>query len=135
AHWQTAAKYFLGLALLAFVLWWYWGSKFDADGKLIGPGLKDTFQKPIRWTPFLLAAGVWTVGLLITFYRWYILVRALDLPFRLRDALRLGLIGCYFNAYLPGSVGGDILKAAFIAREKPGRRTAAVATVLMDRGV
>jgi uncharacterized membrane protein YbhN (UPF0104 family) len=48
--------------------------------------------------------------------------------------LRLGLIGCYFNTFLPGSVGGDILKAAFIAREQ-NRRTAAVATVLMDRAV
>jgi uncharacterized membrane protein YbhN (UPF0104 family) len=32
-----------------------------------------------------------------------------------------------------GSVGGDLFKAVFIAHEQPGRRTEAVATVLLDR--
>jgi uncharacterized membrane protein YbhN (UPF0104 family) len=52
----------------------------------------------------------------------------------LRDAFRLGLVGYFFNTFLPGSVGGDLLKAAFIAREQK-RRTVAVSTVLIDRGV
>ena len=30
-------------------------------------------------------------------------------------------------------MGGDLFKAIFIAREQPGRRTEAVATVLVDR--
>src|SRR5207253_1649802 len=64
--------------------------------------------------------------------RWYFLVRAQDLPFTLPSALRLGLIGFYFNAFLPGAVGGDIIKAAFIAREQ-SRRTVAITTVIMDR--
>jgi uncharacterized membrane protein YbhN (UPF0104 family) len=42
------------------------------------------------------------------------------------------LIGCYYNAFLPGSVGGDIIKAATLARGQE-RRTVAVATVIMDR--
>src|SRR5262249_17571208 len=62
------------------------------------------------------------------------LVRAQNLPFSLRDAFRLGLVGYFFNTFLPGSVGGDLLKAAFIAREQE-RRTVAVSTVLIDRGV
>jgi glycosyltransferase 2 family protein len=32
-----------------------------------------------------------------------------------------------------GNVGGDLFKAVFIAREQPGRRTLAVATVFVDR--
>jgi uncharacterized membrane protein YbhN (UPF0104 family) len=48
--------------------------------------------------------------------------------------MRLGLIGYYLSTFLPGSVGGDIIKAAFIAREQR-RRTVAVATVLIDRAV
>src|SRR5262249_54266655 len=64
--------------------------------------------------------------------RWYVLVRAQGLPFRLSDAVRLGLAGFFFNTFLPGSVGGDVVKAAFLAREQ-NRRTVAVATVLMDR--
>jgi uncharacterized protein (TIRG00374 family) len=62
------------------------------------------------------------------------LVRAVGLPFRLSDALRLGLIGFFFNIFLPGSIGGDAIKAVFLAREH-SRRTVAVATVIMDRAI
>ncbi len=82
---------------------------------------------------FLLAGFVlYSFAVLLTLLRWYVLVRALGLPLRLRDALRFGLIGTFFNAFLPGSVGGDIIKAAALARGQT-RRTAAVATVIMDR--
>jgi uncharacterized protein (TIRG00374 family) len=72
-------------------------------------------------------------AVVMTFVRWYLLVRAQDLPFTLPDALRLGFIGFFFNSVMPGSVGGDIIKAAFLAREKPDRKTVAVSTVIMDR--
>jgi uncharacterized protein (TIRG00374 family) len=61
------------------------------------------------------------------------LVRALGLVFRLRDAFRLGFLGFLLNFVSVGSVGGDLFKAFFIAREQPGRRTEAVATVVVDR--
>jgi uncharacterized protein (TIRG00374 family) len=82
----------------------------------------------------LLAALIGLGALLLTFLRWYILVRAQDLPFTVFNALRLGLIGFFLNTFLPGSVGGDIIKAAFLAREQ-SRRTVAVATVIIDRFV
>src|SRR4029077_20694250 len=71
-------------------------------------------------------------SVLLTFVRWYFLVRAQGLPFSLTSALRLGMIGFYLNTFLPGAVGGDLIKAAFIAREQ-SRRTVAVATVIIDR--
>ncbi len=72
--------------------------------------------------------------MLVTLVRWYFLVRALDLPFTLGGALRVGLLGIFYSTVLPGSVGGDIVKAAVLARGQ-SRRTAAVATVLMDRAI
>jgi glycosyltransferase 2 family protein len=69
---------------------------------------------------------------LLTLVRWYLLVRCQGLPLTLGNALRLGMIGCFFNLVLPGSVGGDIAKAAALAREQ-SRRTVAVSTVIMDR--
>jgi uncharacterized membrane protein YbhN (UPF0104 family) len=63
---------------------------------------------------------------MVTFVRWYLLVRALELPFRLRDAFRLGFLGYMFNFVSLGSVGGDLFRAIFIAREQPG-------TVVIDR--
>jgi uncharacterized membrane protein YbhN (UPF0104 family) len=67
--------------------------------------------------------------------RWFLLVRGLGLSFQLRDAFRLGSLGFMLNQIMPGSIGGDLFKAAFIAHEQPGRRTEAVASVFIDRFV
>ena len=41
-------------------------------------------------------------ALVVTFLRWHRLVTALGLPFRVRDAIRLGFIGNVFNLVIPG---------------------------------
>jgi preprotein translocase subunit Sss1 len=123
---RIVLKYGLGLGLLAYVIWCYWR---PVDGS---PGLADALEHPIHPLPLLLAALICTAGVLLTFVRWYILVRAQDLPFTVSGALRLGFIGYFLSSFLPGSVSGDIVKAAFIARQQD-RRTVAVATVLIDR--
>ncbi len=123
---NTLLKYGLGIGLLGWVVWRYWDSTPER------PGLAEALQQPIQVGPLLLAAAAYLVGVIITLYRWYVLVRAQDLPFTVMEAIRLGLIGFYLSTFLPGSVGGDIIKAAFIAR-KQDRRTVAVATVMVDR--
>ncbi len=89
--------------------------------------------QPIHWE-FLIAAFVLCgSSIILTFYRWYLLVIALDFPFRFRDALRLGFLGYLFNYVSPGAVGGDVVKGLLMAREHDGRRSVAVATILLDR--
>jgi uncharacterized membrane protein YbhN (UPF0104 family) len=127
----TLAKYGLGLGLLAYVIYANWHVP-TADGKDLG--LAGALERPIRWAPMALAGCICTLSVLLTFVRWYVLVRAQDLPFTLPNAMRLGMIGFYLNSFLPGSIGGDIIKAACIAREQR-RRTVAVATVLLDRAI
>ncbi len=90
--------------------------------------------EPIHSGYLAIAFAIALAAILLTFVRWYFLVRAVELPFRLIDALRLGFIGLFFNTFMPGSVGGDVIKAAFLAREQ-NRRTVAVATVIMDRAI
>ncbi len=88
---------------------------------------------PKNWGLLLGAWALCFCGVIVTIVRWYVLVRALELPFTLRDAFRLGFLGYLLNFVSVGSVGGDLFKAVFIAHEQPGRRTAAVATVAVDR--
>jgi hypothetical protein len=88
-----------------------------------------------EWGYFLAACGVSVVAVGGTFVRWCLLVRALGLPFTLKDAMRLGSLGYMLNLVLIGSVGGDLVKAVMAAREQPGRRTQTVAAVLIDRVV
>jgi uncharacterized protein (TIRG00374 family) len=98
---------------------------------------ENTFQEllehPKHWPLLALAQLLALVGLSCNYVRWWVLVRALNLQFSLRDAFRLGSLGLLLNQVSPGSVGGDLFKAVFIAREQPGKRTEAVASVLIDR--
>ena len=92
-------------------------------------------EQPKDWGLLGLAVATGLLAVLITFVRWYVLVRALDLPFTMKDAMRLGFLGYLLNFVSLGAVGGDLFKAVFIAREFPGRRAEAVATVVLDRVV
>ena len=128
-QWTGLIKYAVGVVLLALVLLLNWEDKGDQ------PGLRSLLQRTPDWGLFgcclLLTAGV----LATQYVRWYGLVRALDLPFTLRDAVRLGMVGTFYNTFLPGAIGGDFVKAFFIAKGAPGRRAAAVSTVVADRAL
>ena len=96
-------------------------------------GFERLINEPKQW-PYLIAAQIMVLmAFSLSYVRWFLLVRGLDLQFRLSDAFRLGTLGFMLNQISPGSVGGDLLKAVFIAREQPGKRTEAVATVFVDR--
>jgi hypothetical protein len=92
-------------------------------------------SQPKHWGLLAAAAACCLAGVALTFVRWYVLVRALDLPFSLKDAFRLGFLGYLLNFVSLGAVGGDLFKAVFVAREQHGRKAEAVATVVLDRVV
>ncbi len=96
-------------------------------------GFERFIHEPKDWDSLLIALILVLVGFSLSIVRWFLLVRGLELPFQLRDAFRLGALGFMFNQVSPGSVGGDLLKAVFIAKEQPERRTEAIATVIIDR--
>jgi uncharacterized protein (TIRG00374 family) len=95
--------------------------------------LEQLRARPKNWPMLGSAFLLSLVATCITFVRWYLLVRAIQLPFRLSDAFRLGFLGYLFNFISIGAVGGDLFKAFFLAREQPRRRTEAVSTVIVDR--
>ena len=51
---------------------------------------------------------------------------------RLRAALLLGFIGNVFNLVIPGAVGGDLIKAAYLVRMHV-KKTQAIASMVIDR--
>lgn len=122
-------KYGIGFGLLAYVIAKYWEPQNDA------PGLQQLLQGPIEFGWLILASGLIALALSLQLFRWYLLVRAVELPVTIRNTYRLGLVGVFYNTFLPGSVGGDLLKAYFLARAHPERKTRAVATVLIDRAL
>jgi uncharacterized protein (TIRG00374 family) len=96
-------------------------------------GLEQIASRQIVWSWFLIAAALRLVTLLTGTFRWWMLVRAQDIPFPLRDAVRLGFLGNLFNFVLPGSIGGDVTKVVLAARENPKAKAIVTATVVLDR--
>ena len=90
-------------------------------------------RQQIQWKFLAAALTLCMSSIILTFFRWYLLVKALDFPFSFRDAMRLGFLGYLFNYVAPGAVGGDAIKAVMMASEQPSRRAVAVATILLDR--
>lgn len=123
-NWRTALSIIKWVIALSIVGWLVYQNREQ---------FQQLRTQSIQWE-FLIAAFLLCGGsIILTFYRWYLLVVALDFPFRFSDALRLGFLGCLFNYVAPGSVGGDLVKAVVMAREQKARRSAAVATILLDR--
>ncbi len=92
-------------------------------------------DRSLAW-PWLGAALLFSLlTATFSFARWHVLIRALDIPSRLRDTLRLGALGFALNFASLGSIGGDLFKALFLAHRHAERRPEAVATVVADRAL
>jgi len=65
--------------------------------------------------------------------RWRIVMRVHGLELSLGRAAEISLVAHFFNSFLLGSTGGDLMKAYYAARETHHLKTEAVVTVLVDR--
>ncbi len=88
-------------------------------------------EKQLGWLGLAVLSGF--VACTIAFFRWHRLVLAIGLPFRWTDAVRLGFLGHLFNLLSFGVLGGDAIKAMFVARQMKGKATEAIASVFADR--
>ena len=83
----------------------------------------------------LLAAGfvVFTAAILITLVPSAIWCGRWGSSLSLADSLRIGFIAYLINLAPLGIVGGDLVKAMMLAKEKPGNRAKSLASVIVDR--
>jgi uncharacterized protein (TIRG00374 family) len=72
-----------------------------------------------------LAAGV----------RWWILLKVQQIHLSISRVAGLFLIGMFYNQFLPGGTGGDIMKSYLLLKETPGKATGALLAVVFDRMV
>jgi uncharacterized protein (TIRG00374 family) len=81
---------------------------------------------------WLAAAAVAYSLLLVTqTWKWDRMLRAVGIVRRFRDLLRLYTIGFAFSSFLPGNVGGDVVR--WHAASSPGLRSLVGATILGER--
>jgi uncharacterized protein (TIRG00374 family) len=123
----TLLKFGISFGLIAYLIW---NATHGSDKADVFDNLRN---QPKNWLMF---AGAWafcTVAVLLTFVRWWYLVRAIGIPCRFADAFRISFWGFLFNLAPLGIVGGDLVKAVMLAHEQRAYRAKAVASVLFDR--
>ncbi len=83
-----------------------------------------------RWVlPAILAYAMVEISAAI---RWHILLRTQDIRLNIRRVSGLFLIGMFYNQFLPGGTGGDIMKTYLLLKETP-KKMGALLAVVFDR--
>jgi len=77
----------------------------------------------------LLVGGTVFLGIL----RWRMILKIQNFELPFLRAAEISLVAQFFNAFLLGSTGGDLIKAYYAARETHHRKTEAAVTVFADR--
>ena len=65
--------------------------------------------------------------------RWQVLLRVQGIRLSNGRVGALFLIGMFYNQFMPGGTGGDIIKSYLLLKETPGKAPGALLAVLFDR--
>lgn len=122
--WLKAARLLLGLVLLWLIL-------RQIDGADLLAHLRDTGT---RW-PWLIYGILFSfAGLGVGVLRWHRLLRSLGSKLTIQNVFEILFIGQFFNAFMPGACGGDVVRGYYAAKDSErGSRTEAATTVIADR--
>jgi len=94
------------------------------------------------WIIARTAAVSWLAGALLVYlamvlvsaWRWGLLLRAQGIALRFRTLTNSFLVATFFNNFLPSNIGGDVVRVTDTA-PAAGSKTLAATIVLIDRGI
>ena len=78
---------------------------------------------------FLLASFIYILSLLVSTARWKLLLPG---EFTFKRLFSLYLIGSFFSSFLPGVIGGDVVKAYYLNKDAK-KLSLTLASIFMDR--
>ena len=86
-----------------------------------------------RMNPWLMlaACACYLVMLLIMGVRFWFLLGIQDIHIGLWEAMRLTFLGYLYSNAIPGTVGGDVIKAWYVAKHTP-RKAAVVVSIFVN---
>ena len=111
------------LFVAAGILWaLHWASQGDRWRKLL----------EINLTSFIFALFIFTICQVLVGLRWWILLRSQAVFIPLWSAVKLHFLGLFYNNCMPGSVGGDLVRAWYVTLHTKNKFEAAL-SVFVDR--
>jgi uncharacterized membrane protein YbhN (UPF0104 family) len=118
-RWMNILRVLISTGALAFLFW------------KIGLGETVTVLRKADLRYWVPALALYSLSLVIRAYRWFTLIRGLDLSVPFGRVVRLYFVGAFFSAFLPTQFGGDVVRALELTQDTDS--SAAVGTVLLDR--
>jgi uncharacterized membrane protein YbhN (UPF0104 family) len=86
------------------------------------------------WGWLATALGLYLLMVMISAWRWGLLLRAQHVVARTTALVRSYLVATFFNNFLPSNIGGDVIRIRDTAAAA-GSKTLAATVVLVDRGI
>lgn len=77
--------------------------------------------------------GMFVILIALGICRWQLLLRVQGIRISNYRATWITAVGLFFNAFLIGATGGDVLKAWYAAEAAPDRKPQAILSIAMDR--
>lgn len=86
-------------------------------------------------TVFIWAFGVitFTIILAVNVKRWQMLLAIENVNASFRHCFNLSLIGLFFNFFMPGGVGGDVIKGGYLMKDHKDKKWFIGWSILLDR--
>ena len=85
------------------------------------------------WTFVSGAILLFIIATIMQSWRLQILINTHNLNLSFYAAIRLTFIGLFFNTYLPGATGGDLVKIYYASKGNTGYKTEVITIILLDR--
>lgn len=81
---------------------------------------------------FAVTLSIFVICQVMVGFRWWLLLRTQSIFIDFWAAIRLNFLGWFYNNFMPGSVGGDLLRAWYVTKHTDKRFEAAL-SVFVDR--
>jgi uncharacterized protein (TIRG00374 family) len=137
----SALKKFLGIALRVgvsggIIFYIFWKMQREKIESLGGRSELDVFWEQLTgahlgWV--MATIGCFGLTCLMGIVRWHLLLSVQGLKLGLVRTGQIFFVGQFFNSFMLGGTGGDVVKATFAAKETHSKKAEAVMTVFLDR--
>ncbi|PKK89889.1 MAG: hypothetical protein CVV64_12115 [Candidatus Wallbacteria bacterium HGW-Wallbacteria-1] len=115
----SAAKWIIAITILWFMIS---TGRLDIKGVLKAAGS----------IHFLIALILVLTNALLTSLRWNLCLKAMGVQESFWSTFEYSMVGLFFNSFMPGAIGGDIVKGYLIAQNSKGKARA-ITSVVVDR--
>lgn len=83
----------------------------------------------------LVACLLFGATFLLAGFRWWILLKVQEIMLPLGVVMSVTFVGQFFNSFLPGAIGGDVVRVFYALKYSPQNRTRATLSVIVDRAM